>query len=66
MAAATRNRLQLLMKESVTITCVIPDIWCPMGPNLRENPPASGHWFHEQFIMLVKNAYPPLEESPDK
>jgi len=24
------------------------------------NAPASGHWFHEQFIMLLKNAYPPV------
>ncbi|WP_236075349.1 glycoside hydrolase family 6 protein [Mariprofundus sp. EBB-1] len=25
--------------------------------------PASGHWFHEQFMMLIKNAYPAVEES---
>ncbi|MDG9666411.1 glycoside hydrolase family 6 protein [Hahella sp. CR1] len=23
--------------------------------------PAAGHWFHEQFRMLVENAYPPIE-----
>jgi cellulose 1,4-beta-cellobiosidase len=26
------------------------------------NAPAAGHWFHEQFSMLVKNAYPLLKE----
>lgn len=24
------------------------------------NAPASGHWFHKQFVMLIENAYPPL------
>ncbi|MDX8398422.1 MAG: glycoside hydrolase family 6 protein [Mariprofundaceae bacterium] len=38
------------------------------GPNPSGKPtgalahaPASGHWFHEQFVMLIDNAYPPIK-----
>lgn len=30
------------------------------------NAPTAGHWFHEQFLMLIENAYPPVQPSPRK
>lgn len=29
------------------------------------NAPLAGQWFHEQFVMLVNNAYPPIPEKLD-
>nr|WP_246027810.1 MULTISPECIES: glycoside hydrolase family 6 protein [Paenibacillus] len=29
----------------------------------KPNAPVSGHWFHEQFVELVTNAYPPIPQS---
>lgn len=28
------------------------------------NAPIAGHWFHDQFVMLVKNAYPVIPATP--
>lgn len=36
----------------------VSDLGIPTGA--LPNAPASGAWFHEQFEMLVRNAYPPL------
>ncbi len=31
-----------------------------VAANVLKNAPHAGHWFHEQFIMLMQNAYPTL------
>ncbi|BCE00863.1 glycoside hydrolase family 6 protein [Marinicellulosiphila megalodicopiae] len=31
-----------------------------IAANVIQGAPHAGHWFHEQFIMLIENAYPPL------
>jgi len=46
--------------------CGGPDTVRPYSPDASiptdslANAPHAGHWFHEQFIMLVENATPPL------
>ena len=37
------------------------------GPNNADampGAPHAGHWFHEQFVMLVENAHPPIPLTP--
>ena len=37
-----------------------------VAANVLKDAPHAGHWFHEQFVMLVQNAYPPLgQRAPD-
>jgi len=50
-----------------------PDYIVSHGPTPSRKPtgalanaPASGHWFHDQFIMLIKNAHPVLEGNPSR
>ncbi len=38
--------------ESSNLTRVAADV--------LQDAPHAGHWFHEQFVMLINNAYPPL------
>jgi cellulose 1,4-beta-cellobiosidase len=37
------------------------DVMCGSGNvDALQNAPHAGHWFHDQFMMLVRNAYPAL------
>ncbi|HEY7774531.1 MAG TPA: glycoside hydrolase family 6 protein [Marinagarivorans sp.] len=36
----------------------------PTNADALSGAPHAGHWFHEQFVMLVENAYPPIELTP--
>ncbi|KAJ3046577.1 hypothetical protein HK097_000725 [Rhizophlyctis rosea] len=36
-----------------------------VGPQAMLNAPEAGAWFQEQFVMLVRNANPPLTDSPE-
>ena len=33
-------------------------------PSAMRNAPNAGEWFHDQFVMLMQNAKPPLDQAP--
>lgn len=36
----------------------------PTNADAMEGAPHAGHWFHEQFLMLIRNAHPAIELTP--